>query len=91
VARTIAPDCRVEYQGIRPGEKLHEVMIPVDDARHTRFMGDHYVIEPEFTWWGAGELTGGERLPDDFPGYSSDNNDVWLTPDELRRMIAETE
>ena len=50
-AKIIAPDCKIEYIGIRPGEKMHEVMIPTDDARHTIEYEDHYRIMPEFVNW----------------------------------------
>ena len=56
LAEAIAPDCTIEFIGIRPGEKLHEVMISRDEARHTRRLGDMYVIQPEHSWWGTSAL-----------------------------------
>ena len=44
LARALAPDCRIEIVGIRPGEKLHEVMVPQGDGRNTLEFDDHYVI-----------------------------------------------
>ncbi len=52
LAKIIAPECKTEIVGIRPGEKLHEVMIPKDDARRTLEFDNHYVIQPDFPFWG---------------------------------------
>ena len=87
VARAIVPDCRLEYIGIRNGEKLHEVMIPEDNAGATVEVHDRYVIQPQFNLerkkdWGVV----GKMCPDGFR-YASDTNDHWLTEDELLRMI----
>ncbi len=87
LAAAIAPDARLEVVGIRPGEKLHEEMINVSDARSTLDMGDHYVIQPELEWWPR-ETLDGTPVPEGFR-YASDTNPQWLTPDELRAMIAD--
>lgn len=85
LAKAIGPDCEVEIIGIRPGEKLHEVMITEDDARHTVEFPTYYTIVPEFTWWGS-EVEHGKKVPDGFV-YSSDTNTEWLTPEQLTKMI----
>jgi UDP-N-acetylglucosamine 4,6-dehydratase len=88
LARAIAPECELKVIGIRPGEKLHELMIPEDDARCTLEYDDHYRILPQFHDWDSDDYyrsNGGTWCPDGF-SYSSDSNDHWLTPDELRRM-----
>jgi UDP-N-acetylglucosamine 4,6-dehydratase len=88
LARAIAPECRLEIVGIRPGEKLHEVMVPEDDARSTLEYGDHYRILPSFHDWDADDYyrsNGGEWCADGF-SYSSDVNEHWLATDELRKM-----
>ncbi|HET8985291.1 MAG TPA: UDP-N-acetylglucosamine 4,6-dehydratase (inverting) [Trueperaceae bacterium] len=87
LAKAIAPDARIEVVGIRPGEKLHEEMISVDDARRTIDVGDRYVIQPEFGWWTSQHLTGG-GVPEGF-AYTSDRNDDWLSADQLRAMLAD--
>lgn len=87
LAQAIAPDCQYDIVGIRPGEKLHEVMIPEDDARHAVEVEDFYVIKPPFNWWGAKNWSEGRPLPDGFC-YSSDKNDWWLTVAELQEMIS---
>lgn len=86
LAEAIAPGCEYEIVGIRPGEKLHEVMIPEDDARHTVEVEDFFIIKPQFTWWGSENWSEGRPLPDGFC-YSSDKNDWWLTVAELRQMV----
>lgn len=90
LARVIDPSCRTPVIGIRPGEKLHEVMIPVDDGRQTLAFTDHFVIRPAFQWWDDAWHTGrgGEPAPEGFY-YGSDNNTQWLGDDDLVRMIAE--
>lgn len=91
LARAIGPDCEIDVIGIRPGEKLHEVMISEDDARNTLEFDDHYVIQPEFGWWkrhkNALEVNGAKQVTDNFR-YSSDNNDKWLSLDELKAIVA---
>lgn len=85
LARAIAPDARLEVVGIRPGEKLHEEMISIDDARRTIDIGDRYVIQPEFGWWSNEHLVGA-RLPEGF-AYTSDRNDTWLDVEGLRTLL----
>ncbi|MFA5114006.1 MAG: UDP-N-acetylglucosamine 4,6-dehydratase (inverting) [Candidatus Margulisiibacteriota bacterium] len=86
LAKTIAPACKTKVVGIRPGEKLHEVMISVDDARDTVELEDCYVIQPAFHWWRKENHSAGKPVPENF-SYSSDNNGQWLTIPQLRKMI----
>ena len=88
LAKAIAPECKHDIIGIRPGEKLHEVMITEDDARHTLEFDDYYIIEPEFKWWSAEKhmSNGGRPVKEGFR-YASDTNDRWLTVEELRKLI----
>lgn len=90
LAQAIGPECRHEIIGIRPGEKLHEVMIPHDDAWNTVEYDDYFAILPACRSWSPEqyiEKTGGNGrlVPSGFI-YSSDNNTHWLTEDELRTM-----
>jgi UDP-N-acetylglucosamine 4,6-dehydratase len=87
LARAMAPDARLEIVGIRPGEKLHEEMISVHDARSTRDMGGYYVIQPEFEWWSRERIAGGSEVDEGF-SYSSDTNTRWLSVAELHDMVA---
>ncbi len=89
LARTIAPECRTEIVGIRPGEKLHEIMVPQDDARHTYEHDRYFAVLPAFHDWdlnGYIEKNGGRRCADGF-SYSSDTNTEWLSADDLREML----
>lgn len=89
LARAIAPECNLDFVGIRPGEKIHEVMVPKDDARHTLEYDDYYVILPAFHHWDARqyiEMNGGMPCPDGFQ-YGSDTNILWLSTEQLREMI----
>jgi len=87
LAKVIAPDAKVEVVGIRPGEKLHEEMISGSDARSTLDQGDRFVIQPEMEWWKR-DGQEGAPVPEGF-SYASDTNSVWLTPDQLRAMVAD--
>lgn len=87
LAAAIAPECRTEVVGIRPGEKLHEIMVPEDDARHTVEYPDYFAILPTIQSWDSGFNTEGGRPCAEGFSYSSDNNTHWLTTDELRAMI----
>ncbi|WP_186580808.1 UDP-N-acetylglucosamine 4,6-dehydratase (inverting) [Aquibacillus kalidii] len=88
LAMAIAPEAKVDFVGIRPGEKLHEAMITEDDARHTIEMNDHFIIYPEFPWWTDQLHEEGKRLSEDFK-YTSDTNTEWLSVEDLRELIEE--
>lgn len=89
LAKAVAPKCKTEIVGIRPGEKVHEVMISTDDARSTVELDDCYVMQPAFSWWNAKNHSQSKPVLDDFR-YSSDNNTVWLSVGQLREMIGIT-
>lgn len=86
VAEAVAPDCKVEYIGIRPGEKLHEVLISEDEARLTLELEDMYVIQPSHPWWKTDNWSAGQRVPDGFR-YASDSNSFWMTSEQLQQWI----
>jgi UDP-N-acetylglucosamine 4,6-dehydratase len=89
LAEAIAPGCDHEVVGIRPGEKLHEVMVPKNVARNTLEFKDYFAILPAFQNWGSDAYHrehGGTWCEDQFK-YSSDTNDQWLTAEEIREMI----
>jgi len=87
LAQAIAPDCRIEYIGIRPGEKLHEVLVSDDEARHTLELEDMFVIEPQASlWFGHGWREKGKPLPEDYR-YASDTNDEWLDQDAIKKLV----
>jgi len=86
LAVAIAPDANIELIGIRAGEKLHEVLITEDEARHAKEYEDHYIIEPDLPFWSFESDVKGKLLIDDFR-YTSEINDWWLTGEELKKMI----
>lgn len=87
LAKAICPECQTEIIGIRPGEKLHEVLISRDDVRRTLEFDDHYLIQPDFKFWSRRfESNTGKPVAEDFE-YNSGTNSWWLTVEELREMI----
>jgi len=91
LARAIAPGAEIRIIGIRPGEKLHEVLISEDEARTTVELEDMYVVQPAAAlWFGHYWSELGKPLPDDYH-YASDNNTEWLTLAEIQAMVAPIE
>lgn len=90
LAAAVLPGCQFKSIGIRPGEKLHEVMIPLEEARVTLEFDNQYVIEPAFSFWSSEnylEQHRGERVDESFE-YSSNTNSDWISIEELREIIA---
>ncbi len=88
LASVIAPGAERRVIGIRPGEKVDEILLTEEEARHGKEFDNYFVIEPEFPFWGRDNLKSAKPLPDGFR-YTSDNNSWWLTQEELERMIKE--
>ena len=88
LARALAPKCGIEIIGIRPGEKLHEVLISPDEAYHTLETGDMFVIQPMHPWWSLQTWAGASPLPDGFK-FTSDDNPSWLSVAQLQEMVGE--
>ena len=86
LAEVIAPGVEREIVGIRPGEKVDEILLTEEESRHAKEFDDYFVIEPEYHFWRKGNLEGGKSLPEGFR-YTSDNNGWWLTDAELKRML----
>jgi UDP-N-acetylglucosamine 4,6-dehydratase len=88
LARAIAPNAEINIIGIRPGEKLHEVLISEDEARHTIEVDRMFVVQPaEATWFGYSWQDKGRALDEGFI-YSSDNNSEWLDVEGIKKYIA---
>ena len=91
LARSIAPDLPQRVVGIRPGEKLHELLITSDDARTTVDVGDRYIIEPAFAFWTREPYEGVETTPvtNGFR-YASDTNSEWLDGEQLVQLLGQS-
>jgi UDP-N-acetylglucosamine 4,6-dehydratase/5-epimerase len=85
LADAIAPGCPIEEVGIRAGEKLHEVLVSDDEARHTLEFDDMFVIWPTHSWWHGDRWSDGRPLRDGY-SFTSDDNERWLSVDELRAL-----
>lgn len=86
LADTIAPEAKKEFVGIRPGEKINEVLLTEDEARHSKEFEKYFVIEPEHSFWKRDNFVEGKPLPDGFR-FTSDTNNWWLTKEELMKMV----
>lgn len=86
VARAIDPKAKIIITGIRPGEKLHEVMIPEDDSRNTVELERYFIIQPQYSWWRKLPKLKAKPCKEGFR-YASDTNTEWLTVEEIRKMI----
>jgi len=88
LAKAVAPECRVEITGIRPGEKLHETLLTEDETNRALELEDFYVVQPGpiRRWWDNSHLNGCRPLAKNFQ-YRSDLNQWWLDSEELRRML----
>ena len=89
LARCMGPGMPMKIVGIRPGEKLHEVMITEDDSRQTLELDDRYVIEPTFAWWQRDPYvsTGAAPVAQGFR-FACDTNDDWLDCERLAALLA---
>jgi len=90
LARLIGPDCRHEIVGIRPGEKLHEMMVEPEAGHNTLDCGTHYIIQPVLNFWDP--AVNGYDVMRSCPAgfsYTSGANDRWVEPEDMKRMILE--
>lgn len=90
IARVVAPEAEQKIVGIRPGEKLHEQMVGIEDAPFTYEYANHYKILPTINGWGDSpeRIKDGVRVPPDFI-YTSDNNPDWMPAADLEAWIAQ--
>ena len=91
IAKVVAPDAELEEVGIRPGEKLHEVLIHEDEARVTVELEEMYVVQPSAAlWFGQSWQEKGQTLAEGFR-YSSESNEDWLSLDQIQEIVASVE
>ncbi|WP_035587209.1 UDP-N-acetylglucosamine 4,6-dehydratase (inverting) [Hippea jasoniae] len=87
LAKAICPECKLKEVGIRPGEKLHEVMITEGDVNTFEY-DDHYIIYPSMSWFSVAKRLkkGGKKVKEGFR-YSSDTNLCWLSIEDLKAQL----
>ncbi len=91
LAKAIAPEAEIEVIGIRPGEKLHEVLISADESRSAVELEDMFVVQPpESSWFGREWSAKGRPLPEGF-AYASNTNTEWLDVAQIRELVAPVE
>lgn len=89
LAEAMLPGCQTKEIGIYPGEKLHEIMVTVEDAPNTYEYDKHFIIYPQMVWSESKKaVPTGKKVPEGF-SYSSDNNAEWLSVEEIRELLAE--
>jgi len=88
LADAIAPNTKRKIIGVRPGEKIHEILLTENEAAHSKEFKDYFIVEPEHPFWSEKHFIGGTRPKEGFR-YSSDVNTKWLTKKELMTVIKE--
>ena len=90
LAQALAPECKLKFVGIRPGEKLHEQMIGEEDAYYTYEYPQHYKILPTINDWSktSERIKDGVKVAEGF-SYRSDNNLEWMSQLQLKKWITE--
>lgn len=86
LVKAIDQNAQIKIIGVRPGEKLHEILLTSDEARHSLEFDDHFVIEPEFAFWQKDNFKHRNFLPEGF-SYSSDNNTQWFSSEDFKKMM----
>jgi UDP-N-acetylglucosamine 4,6-dehydratase len=86
MAQAIAPDCQIDCVGIRPGEKMHEVLLSEDEARNAIETKDMFVLQPAHPWWRKENWANATPLPDGFR-YASDTNSQWLSAADIFELL----
>ena len=87
LAEAMLPGCQTKEIGIYPGEKLHEIMVTVEDSSTTYEYDKHFIVYPQVTWNSKQKInTSGKKVAEGF-SYSSDNNTEWLSVEEIRELL----
>ncbi len=87
LAKAMLPDCEMPEVGIREGEKLHEIMVTVEDSMTTYEYEKHFIVYPQMTWNNKQKPDlSGKKVPEGF-SYTSGNNTEWLSVEELRELV----
>ena len=87
LAEAMLPGCKMKEIGIRPGEKLHEIMVTTEDSMTTYEYDKHFIVYPQMTWNNRQQPDlSGTKVADGF-SYSSDNNTEWLSVEDIRELL----
>ena len=87
LAEAMLPGCKKKEVGIREGEKLHEIMVTREDSMHTYEYEKHFIVYPNYNWWGVKDIIpGGSLVAPEFE-YSSGTNSEWLSVEDIRRLL----
>ncbi|SMF45042.1 UDP-N-acetylglucosamine 4,6-dehydratase (inverting) [Desulfovibrio gilichinskyi] len=87
MAEALCPECEMNITGIRPGEKMHEIMVPMNEARNTYEYGKYFIIQPAYRFFERSKThCSGATVADNFE-YSSDTNMQWLSKEDLLRLV----
>ena len=91
LAKAMLPGCKMPEVGIREGEKLHEIMVTVEDSMTTYEFDKHYIVYPQMTWNNKQKPNAaGKKVPEGF-SYTSGNNSEWLSVEDLQRLLKDVE
>lgn len=89
LAEAMLPGCKMKEVGIREGEKLHEIMVTIEDSLHTYEYEKHYIVYPQMDFWDESKIIEGGRKLDYGFSYSSGNNTEWYSVEDLKRLLNE--
>lgn len=91
LAQAMLPGCKMPEIGIRPGEKLHEIMVTVEDSATTYEYDRHFIVYPQVVWNDKQKINeSGKKMEDGF-SYSSGNNTDWLSVEQIRELLKSVE
>lgn len=87
LAQAMLPGCNMPEVGIREGEKLHEIMVTREDSLHTYEYEKHYIVYPNYNWWGEKDIISGGKLVKPEFEYSSGTNTEWLSVEDIQKLL----
>lgn len=90
LAEVIAPNAQKKIIGIKPGEKIHEVLLTEEEAKHSKEFDKFFIIEPEHVFWRKENFSDGKSISEGFK-YTSDKNNRWMTKEEMREILKKIE